>query len=193
MKNIFKNSIFMFILGAIVFSFISVVAVTQINASQISYTDFNNNATTVDLVLNDLYTKVNKTITTADITSSTAQGNGEATKSTTITLNKGKYLITSAGSTGWPSPSSTSSSQESTSVNISCTNNCTINKLYGHTNEPHSTNQSNNAYNSLGLSTFVYYVEVSTDNTVITAKTGTGYSNPSILAQAVQVSAIKIN
>ena len=56
-----KEKIFYFILGAIIFSSITAIAVTQINANQIVYTK-NGTDTTVDAALNDLYTTANKEI-----------------------------------------------------------------------------------------------------------------------------------
>ena len=53
--KIIKNPILTFIIGGILFSSITVFAVNTISADKITYTDKNNNETTVDLVLDDLY------------------------------------------------------------------------------------------------------------------------------------------
>lgn len=195
MKRILKNPVFTFILGAIIFSTISVLAVTGINASQISYIDSNNNETTVDLVLDDLYSRANKVYTSSDITAATDQGDGQSTRTQSITLNKGKYIITANGALGWPSTGSTSKSINASTGNISCTNNCTIRVIYGHYNEPHSSNPStsNNTYNTIGIHTYTYYVVVTADNTSVTVQQTTSHNNPSILAQVVQITAIKLN
>ena len=57
-----KKNIFAFILGGIVFSSIAVIAVTQINANNVTYTDSSNNETTVEAALNDLYTTQTTTL-----------------------------------------------------------------------------------------------------------------------------------
>ena len=57
--KVIKNPIFMFIFGATIFSSITTVAISQINASQITYTK-NDTDITVDVALDDLYTKLNK-------------------------------------------------------------------------------------------------------------------------------------
>ena len=50
MKRVLKSRIFTFILGAVIFSGLTVIATSTITASQITY-----NNTTLDLALNDLY------------------------------------------------------------------------------------------------------------------------------------------
>ncbi len=57
MKKLIKNPIFMFILGAIIFSSITVIA-TNIVASDVTYSD-----TTVDAALDNLYSKAKPTYT----------------------------------------------------------------------------------------------------------------------------------
>ena len=56
MKEIIKNNLFGFILGALLFGGISTVVATTILSSSVSYT--NNNQTTVESALNELYSKV---------------------------------------------------------------------------------------------------------------------------------------
>ena len=55
--KILKNRLFIFILGGILFSSITAIAVTTISADKITYTDKNNVERTVDVVLDDLYDK----------------------------------------------------------------------------------------------------------------------------------------
>ena len=57
--KILKSKIFQIILIAIIFTSIGVIAENAINASQITYTNTNNQETTVDAALNDLYTQMN--------------------------------------------------------------------------------------------------------------------------------------
>jgi len=190
-----KKIIISILVTAIVCTGIGVYAGSTINANQIVYTDPNNNETTVDVVLNGLYNKANKVYTSSDITADTDQGDGQTNRTKSITLNKGEYIITANGVIGWPSTSSTSKSINASAGNISCTNNCTINVIYGHYNEPHSSNPStsNNTYNTIGIHTYTYYVVVTADNTTVTVKQETNYSNPSVLAQVVQITAVKLN
>ena len=55
MKKVIKNNLFGFILGAILFGGIGTVVATTILSSTVSYT--NNNRTTVETALNELYSK----------------------------------------------------------------------------------------------------------------------------------------
>ena len=55
--KITKSNIAYFLIGAIIFSSITALAVTEINANQITYTDKNNQTKSIDAVLDDLYTK----------------------------------------------------------------------------------------------------------------------------------------
>lgn len=187
MKKILKSRIFLVIVTALVFTGIGAFA-DNIFANQVTYND-----TTLDLALNSLYTMANGVYTSSNITSNSSYGNAQATRSTTITLSKGKYIIATSNALSWPATASTSSSSELTSSNLSCTNNCTISRIYGWANEPHSTVATNDKYQTVALNMRLFVVDVTEDGTIITASTGTSNSNPSSLAQAIQIAALKID
>ena len=187
MKKILKSRIFLVIVTALVFTGIGVFA-DNILASQVIY-----NSTTLDTALNTLYNMANGVYTSNNIISNKSQGNGESTRTTSITLNKGRYIIMTTNALSWNSTSSTSSSNDVTSTGLTCTNNCTISLLYGWYNEPHSSNMTNNSYMTSALLGRMLYVIVTEDNTEVTASCTTGHSNPSVLAQAIQISALKVD
>ena len=58
--KILKNRLFIFILRGILFSSITAFAVTTMNARDIAYTKKDGTETTVDSVLNDLYSKTDE-------------------------------------------------------------------------------------------------------------------------------------
>ena len=94
-----KAKIFYFLLGAIIFSSITAIAVTKINANEISYTDKSNNKITVDTALNNLYTEasnciLNKLNLTSDSVSyNQSSGNRISGRQTSLELQPGSYLI----------------------------------------------------------------------------------------------------
>lgn len=55
MKKIFKNNLFAFIIGGIIFGFIGVGATTIYNASQVSYNSDKTESKNVESALNELY------------------------------------------------------------------------------------------------------------------------------------------
>ena len=187
MKKVLKSRIFSFILGGLVFGSISAYATTQIFASQVTYEN-----TTVDQALNELYAKSNKEYTSSDVTYSTKQGNAETEKTTSIQLNKGRYIIFASSAFGWPSTSSTSKDLIATSHNISCTKNCSKSLIYGWYNEPHSTQEYNNRYETIGMQTRAFYVTVIEDGTTVTVTATTNYPDLNTISQAVQIGAVKL-
>ena len=72
--KILKNPILTFIIGGILFSSITVFAVTTISADKITYTDKNNVERTVDKVLDDLYDKANSERVATQVATLTTQG-----------------------------------------------------------------------------------------------------------------------
>lgn len=126
-----KKIIFAFILGAVIFSTITAIAVTQINANQITYTK-NGTDTTVDAALNDLYTEANKDILTrlnlssSKITTNDSYGFRIPNRSTTLDLTTGSYLVVVAyhdtgGVTGTSNVSNNSNIISLSYNNGSCT------------------------------------------------------------------------
>lgn len=88
MKKILKNRIFIFFMGMIIAGSITAYATSQIMSSQVTY-----NNTTVDLVLDDLYTKANRELTFGTKLNAYNIGDRTVERSKTLQLNKGKYIV----------------------------------------------------------------------------------------------------
>ena len=157
MKKVFNNSIFMFILGAVIFGSIGVIATTQIQANQITYTK-NNVDTTLDIVLDDLYQEVSKDITDYLGTPVYYENYGTADLQRTVNqqVSKGKYLVLISEGQAWSYISEVNGTANTT-ADISCaSNNCTLLKISGRfIRVPSSTagRVVNNKY-------YLYYLEI---------------------------------
>lgn len=94
MKKIFKSRIFSFILGAVIFSGISVCAYS-LSSNDISFTPENNNwqVSNVEEAVNDLYDKSNL----GDLEIIMSKGN--VANGTTITTEVGSYIFVSSPAT----------------------------------------------------------------------------------------------
>ena len=149
MKNMFKNPILMFILGAIIFSSITVYATVKYQASEIEYND-----TPLNEVLDDLYnfsgqSNENVSIRSINITASTNNENKMI-----VGMNPTRVVIDCPGiynysypshmewtSTSGYTKSSSNSSAGGTSGNISVNGNMIIFSLpYVVNSNPNSDN-----------------------------------------------------
>ena len=94
-----KTKVFYFILGAIIFSTITAVAVTSINANQVTYTDSSNNEITVESALDNLYTTQTQIIDSFSVSDSFILGGGKnfAVRLSVIDDNFRYFNITSGG------------------------------------------------------------------------------------------------
>ena len=198
--KIFKNSLFTFILGGIIFSSISVLAVTALNASQISYTDYQNNETTVEAALDNVYSKLNSKIalnTFGTATHTISHGNVISTRTATLTLNKGKYLLYKNSVVGYHTNSTTDYPNVDTLSNISnsisCTNNCVKENIFSLADRIRSTGTigSTNYYTITSGNYHLFYVEVVEDGTEISGTSTGGGSNSNV--QSVDIVAVPIN
>lgn len=134
MKKLLRSRIFAFILGAIMFSCISVYATIKIQASEIGYIDKNNNEITVEAALNSLYTLAEaKQI----IFGTPIYKNIRSTSSTTAKtlsfsdVTKGNYIVVVSENYAWTSTTAYDNAID-TASSISCSNNnCTSSSLLG--------------------------------------------------------------
>ena len=158
-----KTNILSFILGAIIFMGIGVYAGTRISADQIEYKD-----TTVDLALNDLYTLATSPFSYTAITPNSSQGERIATRNTSVTLNKGKYILVTGGVQNSFQSSAINTVGNAIYATISC-DNCEYQLISSRqvTSSPSQTYNGN--YMTIGSHFRIYYVEISEDNTVVSA------------------------
>ena len=169
--KIFKNPIFTFIIGAIIFSSITAIAVTQINANQVSYTDSNNREIKLDKALDEVYANLDtkKVLNSFGTTQyATSQGSKIAPRNVSLQLTKGKYIVFDYKGHNWRTTATTYQStfgaieNASTSYkNLACeSNSCIINDISGYANMIMPAKDSSNYYNQLIVEAFVYYVEI---------------------------------
>ena len=199
-----------FIVGGIICTSIGVYATITYTASQIKYTKSNNQEVTLDSALNELYTNIdsvsdlqsqlnawnNKTFNFGTPSYNTSQGTYIPTRTASVSVSKGKYLIVKNETTGWNMPSSSTSYSASHGVStktIACqSNNCNIRQLTGYYNQPITGEFGSykfivsNAYN-------LFIVDINNDSDVITSSMGNGSSTYNDRVQYATLSAIPIS
>ena len=158
-----KKNIVFFMLVAIIFTSIGVYAGTRISAADIDYND-----TTVEAAINDLYSEAYKDISFGTALYSQNQGELLASRSTTLTLNKGEYIMAVIWNKGYGTTGTDQLVNDQT-INITCTNNCIKQKL---SSKSYRSTARNTAYSTYHLAGWVainlYYVKVDSDISVIT-------------------------
>ena len=185
MKRIVKSRIFLVILTAIIVSSVTVYAVNIYNASQIDFepTDKNWNVSKVDKALDELYVKANSVPTFGTPISNENSGGRTTTRSTNIELNKGKYIleVVSTASGGAATTNNASNYQ----YPIECSIECNKTHIFGKTiSSSGSQNNTNTRYS-------IYFIEILTDNTIISAETSSTVNNN--FSQVISLQASKIN
>ena len=166
--KIFKNRLFIFILGGIFFSSIAVFAVTTISADKVTYTDKNNVERTVDKVLDELYSNLDGKIGTTYYSSS--YGNQRLqTMSNSIQLPKaGKYLCTTLYTQATGNTSATAVNNESQTSILSITG-CNVleNKDSYRSNRTSSNKLPNNeSYFLVGLEVTSFECNIDNSSTI---------------------------
>ena len=193
--KVLKSRLFIFILSGILFSAISVIAVTSINANQISYTK-DGTETTVDDALNNLYTLANKSITfgTPIYSENNYNDNQLETKTVTHSLNKGKYLVlVNYAFANHTTVVADISSNNTTANTLSCaSSNCGIQRLSTTYNDGTATNMNSNTYIQLRSITTQYYVTIRENvDTISTSRTT--YGDRDFNRMIIEISAIPIS
>lgn len=175
-----KKTIITVIITAVICINGTALAVSGINANQVSYTDINNQETTVNLALDNLYNNLDSRIimnTFGEAQYATSYGDRIANRTATINLNKGKYLLIDtkafdfyATGTNYPSAYENANNSGLNYKNLSCSSsNCTINYLGGYYNRVRSSSSSNLGYQHVVGFTITYYVEIKENNDTISA------------------------
>lgn len=178
------------IIGIILISGISVYATSQYLASQVTYRD----GKTVEEALNELYNKGNADINKDNIYFSENYGSNTASKTTSLNLTKGKYIVFISFGQSWlmetiPSNYNTTI-DESDLIEISSqSNNCNIVALKGF-KRAQSGSKEGSIYTIDRLCTRTYYIDVKEDSDTITHNyTG---SNQDTVPVIINMYAIKL-
>lgn len=160
MKKI-KNIKIVFILVAILLCSTIVYAVNY-EAKDIIYKDNK----TVEYALNDLYTRIN-TPTFGSILANSYEGTRVNDTTTTLELNKGKYLIVASYQQGWIKSGNTSEHETTNNANLNFTYTNSCNLQYINTRNCYSGSSSNNTCSLLFED--YYFIDVVSNNTTLSA------------------------
>ena len=190
-----NKKIILGILIGILFSGVGVYAATTYLASDVTYTPSNKdwNVDNVKNALDDLYSKNDDTISFGTPIQSSSQGPRIATRTTSITLNKGKYIVSAIISGSSMNSSSASSSDTTTKFEILCdSNSCNYISLSNFLSSASATTQlcSGGGYNNVNIVNSLYYIEILKDNTVLTGTKSTSEWNAvtsSAILQAIPI------
>ena len=179
MKKILKSRIFSFILGAVIFGFIGVVSAYTLLASDTEYhpKDEDWEVDNVSDALDYLYENVNLEYGAAQYSVSVGKGN---TKTHSITLKPGKYLLISVDGFSAGTPSSVSSSYSANSKTIACSvaNNCKIKKLSGYYSRAQATEKENDSqYHYVIQDVNSYYIEIYNTNETFSITRNSGIAS----------------
>ena len=171
MKRIFKNPIFTFILGGILFGSITGVVAYSYSSNDISYTpkDTNWNVDNVGSAIDDLYNNRISENAFGTVLYSSSQGDKIGKRSTSLNVSKGKYIIAAVKGTNWcssesswPNLNTSEFNLGSDYENLSCNNadNCTIKQLGKYWNRIRPSSMSSCGYTHYSVMSYLYYVDV---------------------------------
>lgn len=188
MKNNIKI-IIAFVLGLI----ISAVGVYAINANNITYND-----TTLDKALDEVYANLDtkKVLNSfGTVQYGTSQGTAKNSRTASLELSKGKYIVATNSILTWNDKTSYTSSHGlyTDPWNIYCTSaNCIVRRLSSYHNQPKATEAVGGYYSITSAVTSLYYLEVNNDNDTIklTGSAGSDYNSG---VHAVTLEALPIN
>ncbi|MBR1416357.1 MAG: hypothetical protein IJ572_00875 [Bacilli bacterium] len=191
MKKIFKNPIFTFILGITIAS--SSAFAYDLFANDVGYipSDTNWNVDNVSSALDNLHNSIWEMGTFDEPISN--QNLGQLTaKNTSITLNKGKYIILATSNYGYNTTTESSGvyTIDSSLVLNYDTSKCDIKDISKKHYRARASNKFNNMYSITRFQNFIYYAEVNEDNVAITLKYTGGTDNN--IALGITLNAIKL-
>ena len=169
MKRVIKNNIFGFIVGAVIFGCLGVIAANAINARDILYRDTN-----VESAIDNLYQQ--EAIVDSNYIYSNYVGvsSSSTTNGTNLSLSKGKYVCSFALQAAWINYSSASSFAEGDSSNISslisgCT---TLTPLKYYSGSQGANDKSASIYAHISSTYGNFVCEVASDTQITLAKAG---------------------
>lgn len=182
MNKIVKSRLFFFILGAVIFGGIaSVLAITLTASTTVfeptdtswkkeSGEDIENVAEALDY----LYENFNQDYGEAQYSISIGSGNS---RTNSITLNQGKYLLITVDGYSAGTPSSAASAQAINTKMVECSvnENCLIKKLSGYNSTARATAKENDSqYHYVTESINAFYVKVLSESATISLSRSSG-------------------
>lgn len=183
MKKFIKNNIVGFILGAVIFSCISVAAYS-IFANDIGYTPKDStwkksngeDITNVKDAIDELYNRANRSIQFKNLVYDRYSGN-KNNASLSKNVGKGKYLVYVEYDLGYISSSSVSNYADSNRLNVNCSSsNCDINKVYEKINNQSSTNPVFSSwYSTIYTINSLSIVDIKNENDIISFSINDGF------------------
>ena len=164
------NVILAFILGLLI-SGIGVYAITQINASQVTYTDGNNHEITVETALNTLYSNLGGRLGQTYSSFNFGHERLENMSTTIQNLPSGKYLCTSIFSTSTRGDQNYANSGNTSSLQVNgCSSTKNIKKSF---NAYGGANSISNGYNIISKETYIFECDINNITNVTTSITST--------------------
>lgn len=188
MKNLIKNPLLSFILGSIIFGGLGSVVAYNLKANQITYTpkDTTWNVNNVEDAINDLKSNWEPLFGSAIYNSSA--GDMITTRTTSLDLAKGKYLVIINYAQAWPGELAEVAKESDLSLTCK-NNNCEYKRLTGYYNGGHATGKSGTIYISMYTIYNLFYVNVKENDTISFSYVEKDYSN---VRQHLQISAVPI-
>ena len=182
--------IIVFFLGGIICTTIGVYATLTYNASQITYTK-NNVEMPLSSALDELYTSANRDITFSNVTYAETLSTISATsKNQTISLTKGKWVVTFLRSSSW-NRSGTTDQTGTSNYNLVCGDGNTVLKIASKSYQKSGTTLSNNSYITNRIYENMYFVDFVSNSgscyVTFVDSTDTSYAPEIVTLQAVKI------
>lgn len=179
-----KNIILVLITAIICIS--GTVLATNISADQIQYDE----NTTVKDKLDDLYDKANREPQFGTALYSNSSGDQLASRTGSLNLTKGKYIVLVGLVSAYLQ--STTESKTISGVPLTCSNDCTTQKIssYG-VAQTSSAKSADSNYSKLGVQTSIYYVKLNSNSGTVSYTYNTDAYNTvanSIIIHAIPIS-----
>ena len=193
-----KKTIFTIIITAIICICGTAYAAYEISSNYVTYTDSNNNTIPLNEALDNIYRSLDSKLlsnTFGTTEYQTSQGTPITTRTTSKSVNKGKYLVLVSIGESWNDGGSYAASNGPVAFNslVCSSNNCTMSRLSGYYNTPKATDPITGNYKAMLYSaSLLYYVEIKDNSDTLTA-TATAAANYTTGAQFVTIQAIPIN
>ena len=196
MKNKILSHLFMFIIGGLIFGSIAVYASTKAGANEIEYTpkDSTWNVSSVNEALNSLYESAgdsNPTFGTPFFNQS--QGDLLPNRTTSLKLDRGKYLVVAIFNQGTVRPNNSVSNHADSQIPMTCEKDCEKEFLYGKAYQSTASAKAYSIYYLRGIINMsMYYVKINSESDTLTITFNEDTNNNQV-GQAVILQAIPIS
>ena len=201
MQKLFKNPMFMFILGVVLSCSVTSAFAYSIFASDIGFTPIDDefkqkdgsNVTNVNEAIEALFNKVSRKSRFGTVSYVTSQGDEMDVRTVTKQLEYGKYLvIINYGNNWWNTNSNSAHGVAETNPLTCSSNNCDITPLSGYYNRIQPSYTKNGRYNYNSDFIFSYYVGIKEASDTISSSFNAGWSDGSD-SQYITMTIISIN